>query len=116
MIANALNVLLGLWLAYRAIFTVPAGDMNNVELTVASVAVVILALWARQTDYARWQSGTNGALGVVLLALAAVRWLIQVAPLASFWFILLAGIAVAIVAMWSMLYRPSIASSSSAVA
>jgi hypothetical protein len=36
----------------------------------------------------------------------AVRWAVEVAPLVSFWIILLVGIAVAILAMWSMLYRP----------
>ena len=45
-------------------------------------------------------------LAAVLLVMAAVRWMIGVAPLVSFWFILLVGIAVAIMAMWSMLYRP----------
>jgi hypothetical protein len=105
MIPNLLNTLLGLWLAYRAIFTVPAGDMNNLELTASGIAVVLLALWARQTDYARWHSNANAGLGVVLLALAVARWVTMVAPLAAFWFILLGGIAVAIIAMWAMLYR-----------
>jgi len=34
-----------------------------------------------------------------------------VAPLVSFWIILLVGIAIAIAAMWSMLYRPETAQS-----
>jgi hypothetical protein len=34
-----------------------------------------------------------------------------VAPLVCFWIILLTGIAVAIAAMWSLLYRPETAES-----
>ncbi len=106
MIGNLLNVLVGLWLAYSAIFANPAGAMNNVLLAAAAVAIIVFAVWARQTDSLRWQSGTNIVLAAVLLGMAVVRWVIGVAPLVSFWFILLVGIAVAIMAMWSMLYRP----------
>jgi len=106
MIGNLLNVLVGLWLAYSAIFANPAGAMNNVALAAAAVAVIVLAVWARRTDSLAWQSGTSIVLGVSLLAMAVVRWLIGVAPLVSFWIILLTGIAVAIMAMWSLLYRP----------
>jgi hypothetical protein len=111
MIGNLLNILAGLWLAYSAIFANPAGEMNNVSLAVAAVAVVVFAGWARQTDRMRWQSGTNIVLAAVLFVVAAVRWVIGVAPLVCFWIILLAGIAVAIAAMWSMLYRPKTAQS-----
>jgi hypothetical protein len=111
MIGNLLNILAGLWLAYRAIFANPAGDMNNVSLAVAAVAVVVFAVWARQTDHMRWQSGTNIVLAAMLFVVAVVRWVIVVAPLVCFWIILLAGIAVAIAAMWSILYRPETARS-----
>ena len=74
-----------------------------------AVAVIAFAVWARQTDFLGWQSGTNIVLAVVLLVLAAQRWLIGVAPLVSFWIILPVGITIAIAAMWSMLYRPETA-------
>ena len=106
MIGNLLNVLVGLWLAYSAIFATPAGNMNNVALAAAAVAVIVFAVWARQNDPMGWQSGTNLVLGAVLLLVAAVRWAVELAPLVCFWMILLVGIAVAILAMWSMLYRP----------
>lgn len=111
MVGNLLNILVGLWLAYSAIFSNPAGDMNNAALAAGAVAIIVFAVWARQTDPMGWQSGTNIVLGVVLLAAAALRWAIGVAPLVCFWMILLVGIAVAIVAMWSMLYRPDTARS-----
>jgi hypothetical protein len=106
MIGNLLNVLVGLWLAYSAIFANPAGATNNAALAAAAVAVIVFAVWSRQTDRMRWQSGTNIVLAAVLFVVAVVRWLIGVAPLVCFWIILLVGIAVAIAAMWSMLYRP----------
>ena len=74
-----------------------------------AVAVIVFAVWARQTDFLGWQSGTDIVLAVVLLVLAPLRWLIGVAPLVSFWVVLLAGIAIAIAAMWSVLYRPATA-------
>jgi hypothetical protein len=109
MIGNLLNILIGLWLAYSAIFANPAGAMNNVALAAAAIAVIVFAVWARQTDPLGWQSGTNIVLAVVLLVVAVLRWLIGVAPLVSFWVVLLAGIAIAIAAMWSVLYRPATA-------
>ena len=111
MIGNLLNILVGLWLAYSAIFANPAGALNNAALTAAAIAVIVFAVWARQTDRMRWPSATNIVLGVVLLVVALVRWVIGVAPLVSFWIILLVGIAIAIAAMWSMLYRPEPAQS-----
>jgi hypothetical protein len=113
MIGNLLNILVGLWLAYSAIFANPAGAMNNAALAADAVAVIVFAVWARQTDSLGWQSGTNIVLAAVLLVLAALRWAIGVAPLVSFWIILLAGIAIAIAAMWSTLYRPAMSVASS---
>ena len=48
-------------------------------------------------------------LGVFVLALAGVHRLVGLDPLVSFWMLLLIGIAVAISALWSMLYRPTTA-------
>lgn len=109
MIGNLLNILVGLWLAYSAIFANPAGAMNNVGLAGSAIAVIAFAVWARQSDLMDWPSGTNIVLGAALLLVAATRWAIGVAPLVCFWIILLVGIAVAIAAMWSMLYRPGTA-------
>jgi hypothetical protein len=106
MIANLLTVLIGLWLAYRAIFSVPGGDLSHIEMMAAGVAVIFLALWARQTDVMGWNSETNILLGALILVLAALQRTIGLEPLASFWMMLLNGITVAIVPMWAMLYRP----------
>jgi hypothetical protein len=106
MIANLATILVGLWLAYRAIFSIPANNMSQIELAAAGVAVILLALWARRTDSMTWQSGTTIVLGVIVLLLAAAHRTVGADPLLSFWIILLIGITAAIVAMWSILYRP----------
>ena len=107
MIANFATILIGLWLVYRAIFSVPAGDMSLIELMAAGVAVILLALWARRTDSMRWNSWTDIVLAALILLLAATHRVVGVDPLVSFWMLLLIGIAVAISAMWSILYRPN---------
>ena len=106
MIANFATLLIGLWLAYRAIFSLPPGDVNQIELAVAGIALILLALWARRTDLMSWHSGTNIVLAVIILLLAAAHRVVGVDPLVSFWMILLIGIATAITATWSILYRP----------
>ena len=106
MIANLLTILIGLWLAYRAIFSVPAGDLSQIEMMAAGVAVILFALWARWTDHMGWQSATSISLGALILVLAALQRTVGLKPLVSFWMILLIGITVAIVAMWAMLHRP----------
>ena len=103
--ANLAIVLTGLWLAYRAIFSIPAAEMGQLEMTVAGLAVIALAAWARSTDLMSWPSDTNIALGVIIFVLAAAEHAIGVDPLVAFWIVLLAGITAAIVALWSILYR-----------
>jgi hypothetical protein len=106
MIANFVTILVGLWLAYRAIFSIPAGELSQTEMIVAGVAVILLALWARRSDLMGWYSGTSIVLGLIILVLAALNRMVGIELLVSFWMILLIGITVAIVAMWSVLYRP----------
>ncbi len=109
MIGNFLNILVGLWLAYGAIFSDPAGNMSSATLAGGAVAAIIFALWARRTDRMGWPSAANIVLGAVLLATAAAHWALGLASLVCFWIVLLGGIAIAIMAMWSMLYRPDTA-------
>ena len=105
MIANGVTVLIGLWLAYGAIFSTPPGNLNNIELAIASAVVVGCAVVGRLTNKRSWQSSTNLALGVILALLAAARAYFEPTSVPSFWVILLAGIAAAIMALWSILYR-----------
>ena len=59
----------------------------------------------------RIRHAANVVLAAALFVVAVVRWVIGVAPLVCCWIILLVGIAVAITAMWSTLYRPETAQS-----
>ena len=113
MIANLALVLTGLWLAYHAIFSIPAHDTGRFEMTVAGAAVILLSAWARRTDVMAWPSGINFALGLIILALTAAQRAVVVDPLGSFWLLLLSGITIAIAALWSILYRPDMAQGAS---
>ena len=114
MIANFATVLIGLWLIYRAIFSIPPGDTSQIELVAAGGAVILFALWARRTDFMTWHSWTNIVLAGTILLFAAAQRVLGIDPLVSFWVILLTGIAVAVTAMWSTLYRPKDAHAPSA--
>src|SRR5262249_13192339 len=59
MIANILNVAIGLWLAYSAIFSTPPGSLDGGRLALTALAAIILAAWARRSDRLKWQSGSN---------------------------------------------------------
>ncbi len=104
MIANLLNTLLGLWLVYAAVLH-PAWTMDAWRLPIAGILVIVLASWARASDYRKWQSSVNIVLGLVLLVLAALRWAGVITPLVMFWGVFWPGILVAIFALWSTLYR-----------
>src|SRR5579875_3619296 len=102
MIANLVNVLAGLWLSYIAIFSGPGGMAGRWSL----IAVIVLAIIARRGDFSRWQSSTNVVLGAILLALAVANLAWVVPALVLFWVELWIGLAVAIFALWAVLYRP----------
>jgi hypothetical protein len=106
MTANAAISLIGLWLCYRAIFSIPVGEMSDAEIAVAGMALIALAAWARRSDAMLWPSATNIALGGIVTLVALVGRVQGFDSLAAFWIILLAGIAVAIFALWSILYCP----------
>lgn len=114
MIANIATILIGLWLVYRTIFSIPAGDVSQIELIAAGIAVILLAHWARRTDLMSWHSWTNIVLALIILLLAAARRVVAVDPQASFWIILLIGITAAVTAMWSIMYRSNIVKAGSA--
>jgi hypothetical protein len=107
MIANLGIALTGLWLVYHAIFSIASGDLGGIETGVAGAAVILLAAWARRTDAMGWPSATNIVLGLIIVASAIAQRGIGLDPLASFWVLLLSGITAAIVALWSVLYRPA---------
>jgi len=106
MIANLLNTILGLWLVYSTVLD-PTWTANYWKIPVAGVLVLLLALWARASDYRKWQSSVNLVLGVVLLVLATLHWAELLSPLVIFWGVFWPGILVAILALWAALYHPA---------
>ncbi len=107
MIANLLNCMLGIWLVYVAVLDPAWGGASNWRLALAAVVVLALALWARASDHAKWQSSTNLVLGALLLIVAGLHWRGDAPPLLMFWGVFWVGILVAVLALWAALYRPA---------
>src|SRR5215472_10660153 len=105
MIANVLNFLIGLSVSYVAIFATP-GVTAPWILAPVGVAIVVLALIARRSDFSGWQSATNIVLGTVLLVITLINWGLPISPLVTFWINLWVGLTVASLALWGALYHP----------
>ncbi len=105
MIPNLLNMLVGLGLAYAAIFPSALGTSSDRFGLIAAVVMIILALWARRSDLSPWQSTTTIATGVLLAVLTIAHQLVQVSNVLMFWGILWAGLISATVSLWAALYR-----------
>ncbi len=107
MTANLLNTILGLALVYLAVL-VPAWGMRPIVILVGGVFVLLLAWWARASDYRKWQSSVNLVLGVLLLVLDLFDWVGLASPLSLFWGVFWPGILVAVFSLWALLYRPGV--------
>ena len=106
MIADLLNTLVGVWLAYVAIFPHATGmDRDRVAL-LAAIAMIGLALWARRSGATPWQSTIALTTGALLAALIIAHQLVHVSDVLMFWGVLWAGLVCAIVSLWAALYRP----------
>ncbi len=107
MIADLLNTLVGLWLAYAAIFPHATGMGRDRVALLAAAAMIGLALWARRSGTTPWQSTIVLATGALLAALTIVHQLVHVSEVLMFWGVLWAGLVCATVSLWAALYRPS---------
>lgn len=106
MIANLLNFLIGLWIVYVAIFGMPASAPVSWLLLPVGIAIAVLALVARRSDFSGWQSSTNSVLGIVLVITTLVERVVAMSPLLTFWIELWVGLTVASLALWAALYHP----------
>ena len=105
MIANILNVTLGLALVYIAVLAPWLVARRPLVLVVAA-AIMFGAAWvARRSDYHPWQNNTSMLLAVLLGLLAILR--LEQFPLAVFWTQFSVGTLVAVLALWALLYHPS---------
>jgi hypothetical protein len=106
MIPNALTVLIGLWLAYSAVFSSQTEGVSDLTLGLSGAAVAVLAIAARRFGPMAWQSTLNTILGAALTLYAVARWQIGPAGFETFWTALLGGIVASIGSLWSILYKP----------
>jgi hypothetical protein len=105
MIANLLNVVLGLALVYVAVLA-PWVTARRPALLAAVAMIMFVAAWlARRSDYHPWQNNTNIVLAVLLALLALLR--LEQFPLAVFWTQFSVGTLVAVLSLWALLYRPA---------
>lgn len=108
MIPNLLNTLLGLWLAYVAIFPDTIGAQYHRWLFGAAILTIVLSLWARRSDDAPWQSTMSIIAAVTLVViLGADRYLMSSAVL-LFWGVLWVGLISATLSLWAAIYHPSV--------
>jgi hypothetical protein len=107
MLADLLNTLVGLCLAYAAIFPTALGTSRDRFVLTGAILTIVLALWARRSDASTWQSTTAVATGVLLAILAIAHQVTQVSDVLIFWGVLWAGLVSATVSLWAALYRPA---------
>jgi hypothetical protein len=106
MIANVLNFLIGLGVTYVAVFGLPAIAPVPWILAPVGIAIAVLALIARRSDFSGWQSSTNIVLGLVLCVDTLLDQVVSTWPLVTFWIELWVGLTVASLALWAALYHP----------
>ena len=103
MIPNLINAAIGIWLVYAAVLN-PGAIAGRVAVLASGVVVFVLAIWAYQGDYLKWPATTAGVLGAGLAVYAGLQ-LPEPSGFVTFWIALFAGITVAVVSLWSALYR-----------
>jgi hypothetical protein len=103
MIPNLINTAIGLWLVYAAVLN-PAEIGGRAVVLACGVVVFGVAIWAYRADYLKWPSTTAGILGASLAVYAAVE-ASGTSGFITFWVGLFVGIAMAVVSLWSALYR-----------
>jgi hypothetical protein len=106
MIAGLLNTLVGLWLAYAAVFPHATGVGRDRVALIAAIAMLGLSLWMRRSDAAKWHSTVGLATGTLLALLTIADQLTHVSDVLMFWGVLWAGLVCATVSLWAALYRP----------
>ena len=107
MIPNLLNTLIGLLLAYVAIFPHAIGGGRGWVLELGAAATVLLALWARPSNVLRWQATVTIVTGALLAVLVVIGHVVPVSDVLMFWSVLWAGLTSATMCLWALLYKPS---------
>lgn len=104
MIANLLNTLVGLVLAYATVLHPTWIEQRYYPLLAFAVVMLVLALWARRTDPHPWFSWVNIVMSVALGILSLLP--LATMPYLAFWGSFWVGCTVPVVALWAALYKP----------
>jgi len=105
MIPNLVNALVGIWLVYLAVLNPARIGEGGKAIYIAGLVILVLGYWARGSDYVKWYSGTNIALGALLLLTAGLQSILGSEAI-TFWMVFWGGMTVAIISLWAALYRP----------
>jgi hypothetical protein len=93
--------LVGLWLTHTAIFPNALGLGDRFL-----ILSIVLALWARRSDFSTWQSTTAIVSGIFLAILVLANQMMHVSDVLMFWGVFWTGLVSATVSLWAALYRP----------
>ncbi|MDE2090633.1 MAG: hypothetical protein KGJ08_01870 [Gammaproteobacteria bacterium] len=110
MIPNIINTLLGLVLVYAAVLNPALMTGRFYPMLIASVVILIMAIWARRSDNHPWQSSVNIIMAILLAVLALLP--LRTFPIVTFWGGFWVGVIVSVMALWALLYRPGISQTS----
>lgn len=109
MIANLINTLAGLVLAYATVLHPTWVQQQFLPLLVFAAIILVMAVWARFSDPHPWFSWVNIVLAVALAILALFPLATQTFSNLAFWGPFWVGCLVPVVAFWSALYRRDLA-------
>ncbi|MCK9514797.1 MAG: hypothetical protein WCZ18_00060 [Ottowia sp.] len=105
MIANLLNTLVGIVLAYAVVLHPTWIEQQYFPLLGFAAVIFVLAIWARLSDPHPWYSWVNMVLAVLLGILALFPLATQTFSNLAFWGPFWVGCTVPVVALWSALYQ-----------
>ncbi len=98
-----------MWLVWAAILDPALESASRWPMAIAGAAIIVLGLLARPSERLKWAGTTDVVLGAILTVDALAGVFMDSAAL-GFWMVLWLGVIVAVVSLWSALYRPHIAS------
>ena len=107
MIPNLINTVIGIWLVYVAVLNPSLIGAGTWTIYASGLAIVVVAFWARASDFMTWYSSTNVVFGFTLLLTAgsqAILW----SEAITFWVVFWTGISVGVISLWAVLYRPEV--------
>ena len=102
MIANLLNTILGLVLAYATVLHPSWIEHRYWPLLGFAAGFLVLALWARRSDPQRWFSTVNIALAIALGVMALFP--LETMPNLTFWANFWVGSLVPTISLWAALF------------